>query len=117
MSFVGGSYTHDVFVSYAHGDDLEGAYSDPCRNPPYKWSCALIDREQITLNLSHSGGKPDVWMDRALRSTGSLEGNLTKEIQSSALFVALISPYYLLRTDAGGSHGYLRIARDARVYV
>jgi TIR domain len=117
MSFVGRPYTHDVFVSYAHGEDLEEAYSDPGRNPLYKWSCTLIDNlsEQIALNLSHSGRKPDVWMDRALRSTGSLEGNLTKEIRSSALFVALISPYYLRsRWCQDEARAFSDFARDFR---
>jgi TIR domain len=97
MSFVGGPYTHDVFVSYAHGKDLELAYSHPRRNPLYTWSRFLIDdlRSQIALNLSDSDRVPDVWMDPALKATGSLEGNLTQEIRSSALLVALISAYYL----------------------
>jgi len=127
VSFVGSPYTHDVFVSYAHGQDLEEAFSDPRRNPLYNWSCTLIDnlREQIALSLSHSGRKPDVWMDQSLRLTGSLEGNLTKEIRSSALFVALISPYYLrsmwcqdeARTFSDFAREFRPVERQDRIFA
>jgi hypothetical protein len=127
MSFVGGPYTHDVFVSYAHGEDLEEAYGDPCKNPLYTWSCTLIDnlRHQISHNLCPFSRKPDVWMDRALRSTGSLEGNLKKEIRSSALFVALISPYYLrstwcqdeARTFSDFAGGFPPVERQDRIFA
>jgi hypothetical protein len=117
MSFVGGPYAHDVFVSYAHGEDLEQAFSDLRRNQLYNWSCRMIDdlQEQIALNLSHSGRKPDVWMDHVLRSTGALEANLTKEIRISALFVALISPFYLRsKWCQGEAQTFSDFARDFR---
>jgi hypothetical protein len=97
MSFVGGPYAHDVFVSYAHGHDLEASYGGPHRNHLYSWSCTFIDnlREEIERLLSGSDRTPDVWMDPALKPIGSLEGSLKKEIQSSALLVTLMSSYYL----------------------
>ena len=97
MSFVGGTFAHDIFVSYAHGKDLVDPYADPGRNPLYKWSCTFVDnlRNQLELILSDSDERSDVWMDKALKSTGSLESNLAKEIQSSALLLTLMSSYYL----------------------
>jgi hypothetical protein len=127
MSYVGGSYSRDVFVSYAHGQDLEIAYSDPSRNPLYKWSCAFVDdlRQHLAVNLSDTGGTPDVWMDHSLKLTGSLEGNLTKEIQRSALFMALISPYYLrstwcqgeARTFSDFARGFRSVERQDRIFA
>jgi TIR domain len=127
MSFVGGHYTHDVFVSYAHGQDLDVSYSDPHSNPLYTWSCTLIDnlRSQIALNLSDSDRKPDVWMDPALKPTGSLEGNLKKEIQGSALLVTLMSNYYLrsqwcldeARTFSDFAQTFRPVERQDRIFV
>jgi hypothetical protein len=127
MSFVGGAYNHDVFVSYAHGQDLDMTYSDPHRNPLYTWSCILIDnlREQIALNLSDSDRRPDVWMDPALKSRGSLESNLTKEIRNSALLVALMSPYCLRSTWCQGearifsdfAQDFRPVERQDRIFV
>jgi hypothetical protein len=80
-----------LFSSAASSDghDLDVSYSDPHRNHLYRWSCTFIDnlREEIERLLSGSGRKPDVWMDPALKPMGSLEGNLKKEIQSSALLI------------------------------
>lgn len=127
MSFVGGPYTHDVFVSYAHGQDLDVSYSDPRKNPLYTWSCTLIDnlRERIALNLSDSDRAIDVWMDPALKPTGSLEGNLKKEIQNSALFVTLMSHYYLrsqwcqdeARTFSDFAQAFRPVERQDRIFV
>jgi hypothetical protein len=88
MSFVGGSFAHDIFVSYAHGQDLSVPYSDPHHNLLYSWSCKFVDnlRSQLYLTLSDSDQTPDVWMDPRLNATGSLEANLEKEVQSSACF-------------------------------
>jgi hypothetical protein len=107
MSFVGGSFAHDIFVSYAHGQDLSVPYSDPRRNPLYDWSHIFVDnlRSQLDLFLSNSiqtaDERPDVWMDPKLKSTGSLEGNLEKEVQGSALLLTLMSPYYLVSPWCG----------------
>ena len=72
MSFVGGTFAHDIFVSYAHGQDLSAPYSDPRRNPLYEWSRLFVDnlRSQLDLVLSDSvqssDGRLDVWMDPKL---------------------------------------------------
>ena len=50
MSYVGGSYSRDVFVSYAHGQDLEIAYSDPSRNPFAQMVLRLCGRSSPTLS-------------------------------------------------------------------
>jgi hypothetical protein len=98
MSFVGGSFTHDIFVSYAHGKDLTQAYSDSRRNPLYEWSHIFVDklRSQLDMILTSSARTeeeaPDVWMDPKLSMTGSLEGNLEKEVKCSALLLTLVSP-------------------------
>jgi hypothetical protein len=127
MSFVGGSFTHDIFISYSHGRDLPTAYIDPRRNPLYQWSCILVDnlQSQIELLLSDSDQNPDVWMDPRLNTTGSLEGNLEKEIQSSALFLTLMSTYYLrspwcadeARLFAESAQSFPPISRQDRTFV
>ena len=131
MSFVGGSFAHDIFVSYAHGQDLSAPYSNPRRNPLYEWSRLFVDnlRSQLDLVLSDSiqssDGKPDVWMDLKLNLTGSLEGNLEREIQGSALLLKLMSSYYLrsrwccdearLFSEAAGR--FAPVARQERIFV
>src|SRR5208337_4341788 len=131
MSFVGGSFAHDIFVSYAHGRDLSAPYSDPRRNPLYEWSRLFVDnlRSQLDLVLSDSiqssDGRPDVWMDPRLNLTGSLEGNLEREIEGSALLLTLMSSYYLrsrwccdearLFSEAAGR--FAPVAGQERIFV
>ena len=131
MSFVRGSFAHDIFVSYAHGQDLSVSYSDPRRNPLYDWSHIFVDnlRSQLDLILSNSvqtpEERPDVWMDPRLNSTGSLEGNLEKEVRGSALLLTLMSPYYLrsswcgeearLFSEAAGA--FSPVSRQDRTFV
>jgi hypothetical protein len=105
MSFVGGVFAHDLFVSYAHAPDLDQGYDKAHESPLTKWSRIFVDdlRTQIKLNLSvshrdslsHADEALDVWMDPKLGSTGSLSHNLNKEIEKSALLIVLMSPYYL----------------------
>jgi hypothetical protein len=56
VSFVGGLFEHDIFLSYAHGKDLSDAYSDPRRNPLYEWSHIFVDklRSQLDMILASS---------------------------------------------------------------
>jgi hypothetical protein len=131
MSFVGGSFTHDIFVSYAHGKDLTQAYSDSRRNPLYEWSHIFVDklRSQLDMILTSSARTeeeaPDVWMDPKLSMTGSLEGNLEKEVKCSALLLTLVSPYYLrsswcceearLFSEAAGE--FAPVSRQDRTFV
>src|SRR3984893_18104894 len=126
MSFVGGPYTHDMFVSYAHGRDLDVSYSDPRRNPLYRWSCSFIDnlREEIE-RLLGSDRKTAVWMDPALKPIGALEGNLKREIQSSALLITLMSPNYLrsqwcqdeAQTFSDFARDFRPVERQDRIFV
>jgi hypothetical protein len=131
MSFVGGSFAHDIFVSYSHGQNLSVPYSDPRRNPLYEWSCIFVDnlRSQLELILSDSvlrpDERPDVWMDPKLNSTGSLQGNLEREVKGSALLLTLMSSYYLrspwcseearLFSEAAGA--FSPVSREDRTFV
>jgi hypothetical protein len=127
MSFVGGSFAHDIFVSYAHGQDLSVSYSDPHHNLLYSWSCKFVDnlRSQLYLTLSDSDQTPDVWMDPRLNATGSLEANLEKEVQSSALLLTLMSYDYLrsrwcadeARLFSESAQRFSPISRQERTFV
>ncbi len=83
-SYVPG-YTHDIFVSYAHGDDVD-------------WLERLIERLQTTLDR-RLGIPVRIWWDKeGLASSKDYRLEIPAELKSSALFLFFPSPKYV-RSD------------------
>ncbi|WP_297324197.1 TIR domain-containing protein [Nitrosomonas sp.] len=79
---------HDIFVSYAHNDDLlpEGS--------TYGWITHFIEelRKVLTQRL---GRKPDVWMDHLLLENAQVDATLIEKIRTSQTIILFMSPSYL----------------------
>jgi hypothetical protein len=82
MAFVPG-FDHDVFVSYAHGDDRD-------------WINRFLDRLKPTLSRLLPGA--DVWIDKDdLRKSRNFEQDIPASLASSAVLISLVSPTYIDR--------------------
>lgn len=81
MAYVPG-YAHDVFISYAHGDDRE-------------WIALLVARLEPALK-QRLGLKPVVWIDdEKLRGSRDFSEEIPDSVRSSATFLLLTSPTYI----------------------
>ena len=81
MAYIPG-FDHDVFISYAHGDDRE-------------WINRLIDRLKLWLK-QRLGTEPSIWIDKHdLRSSRDFNKEIPASVRSSAVFVLLTSPSYV----------------------
>src|SRR5262245_33637414 len=81
MAYVPG-FQHDVFVSYAHGDDRE-------------WINRLIDRLDPALK-QRLGVRAAIWLDDdALRKSRDFSKEIPESVRSSAVFLFLPSPSYI----------------------
>ena len=81
MAFVPG-YKHDVFVSYAHGDDRD-------------WISRFVGRLESALR-NRLGDSADVWLDGSdLRETRDFRKEIPDSVTSTAVFLLLPSPAYL----------------------
>ncbi len=81
MPYVPG-YEHDVFISYAHGDDRD-------------WINRLVDRLQPALK-QRLGIPPNIWIDDdKLRQSRDFTKEIPESVKASALFVLLPSPTYI----------------------
>jgi hypothetical protein len=82
MAFVPG-FDHDVFISYAHGDDRD-------------WINRLVDRLRPVLSRLLPGA--DVWIDKDdLRKSRNFENDIPANLASSATLISLVSPNYIDR--------------------
>jgi hypothetical protein len=97
------NYTHDVFVSYAHGPEAQSRYHGERHNLLTDWTHCFVDdlTAQIDISLSQVGfdgqERPSVafFMDNDLKGSGSLTGNIKAAVQESALLLVVMSPLYL----------------------
>ena len=81
MAYVPG-YQHDVFISYAHGDDRD-------------WINRLIDRLEPALT-QRLGTKVGLWIDDdQLRRSRDFSKEIPESVTSSAAFLLLASPTYI----------------------
>ena len=82
MAFVPG-FDHDVFISYAHGDDRD-------------WINRFLDRLKPALSRLLPGA--DVWIDKDdLRKSRDFEKDVPAALESSAVLISLVSPTYIDR--------------------
>jgi len=90
MSVLGDRYEYDVFFSYAWADKTG---DELLRD----WSRAVADAVSRRLRLRFNAGERPLtaYLDRDVsRSGGDLDVELKQAAERSAVFVALISPYY-----------------------
>ncbi len=81
MAYVPG-YRHDLFISYAHGDDRE-------------WIALLVARLEPALK-QRLGIRPAIWIDDdQLRASRDFSVEIPESVRSSAVFLLLTSPTYI----------------------
>jgi hypothetical protein len=81
MAYVPG-YQHDLFISYAHGDDRD-------------WINRLVDRLEPVLS-QRLGIKPSIWIDDSkLRQSRDFSKEIPESVKQSAVFLLLPSPTYI----------------------
>jgi hypothetical protein len=100
LSYVGGPFSNDIFVSYAHGDALRDGKSQLRR-----WSEGFAEQLRYELQtIPRIGSALRLFLDTSDRPDqgvdpfAPLTEGLKAEIGASALAVVLLSPHYL------GSH-------------
>jgi hypothetical protein len=82
MAHVPG-FDHDVFISYAHGDDRD-------------WITAFVDR--LKTNLARLLPGALVWLDEYdLRKSRNFARDIPANLDSSAVLISLVSPTYITR--------------------
>lgn len=80
---------HDVFVSYAHPDDMAIVGADG-------WVTALV--RNLQRFLARRLGRADaysIWMDRKLSGSAPISHAITENLERSATLLVVISPAYL----------------------
>jgi hypothetical protein len=81
MAYVPG-YEHDVFVSYAHGDDRD-------------WINRTLDRLDSAVK-QRLGLKPSIWIDDdQLRRSRDFSKEIPESVKAAAVFLLLPSPTYI----------------------
>lgn len=89
MSFVT-AYDHDIFVSYAHVDDLS-------RGSELGWVSAFI--EDLRIALAQKLGRVDaydLWFDRGeMHRHEGVTGQIRVGVECSATFLVVLSPGYM----------------------
>jgi hypothetical protein len=81
MGYVPG-YRHDLFISYAHGDDRE-------------WINRFVDRLEPALT-QRLGFRPVIWIDEDdLRRSRDFSREIPEAVRASAVFLFLASPTYI----------------------
>jgi TIR domain len=81
MAYVPG-YRHDLFISYAHGDDRD-------------WINRLVDRLEPALS-QRLGINPSIWIDdHKLRQSRDFSKEIPDSVKDSAVFLLLPSPTHI----------------------
>lgn len=81
-------FTHDVFVSYAHVDNL------PDRPGERGWVEDFADQLRVRL-LKRAGEPVEVWRDPELRRVERFDEAIQKAVREAGVMIALISNRYL----------------------
>ncbi len=109
-------YENDIFISYAHNDNL--------RVFEFRWVEWLHENLENLL-IMKLGEKPAIWRDRRMDQTDLIEGLLDSRVNTSALMLAIVSPSYLKSKWCGwerekfienaARRGGLRVANKSRI--
>jgi hypothetical protein len=99
---------HDIFISYAHLDNLAAA-----DRSSRGWVDAFIEPLTVQLKKRLGSGAVDIWMDRALAGNRPLTPEILTAIRDSALLLVVMSPAYLQSLwCALERNTFLEVARD-----
>jgi hypothetical protein len=85
MAYVGDDFTHDVFFSYAHGDDNLREWS---------LKLAALIKSTLRTSLADREDKLDLFVDPGLKGNEQLGPQLKEVAQSSATQIVLMTGYY-----------------------
>src|SRR5215475_613133 len=81
MAYIPGC-SADVFISYAHRDNLDG------------WVTRLKDKLTEKLN-PFLAGRAEVWFDDRIRPGVYFKEEIQQKLRHTPIFVAVVSPSYL----------------------
>jgi hypothetical protein len=100
VSYIGGPFTHDLFISYSHGT-IDAGVESPLKH----WSDGFIRELELELRQHPTFGRDlSVFFDdhprlgEGLDKHAGLTEQLQREIGGSALFQVLMSAHYLNST-------------------
>jgi TIR domain len=88
MAYVRGA-VHDIFVSYAHLDNLAPAGGG------HGWVDSFAELLTIQLKKRLGSGAVDLWIDRELAGNRPLTPEILRAVRESALLLVVMSPAYL----------------------
>jgi hypothetical protein len=81
--------TRQVFISYAHADDLQMDVDFP------GWVSLFVERLKNAVVRHAGGANVTFWMDHSLEPQRQVDDELRRRIRESAVILAFISPRYL----------------------
>jgi hypothetical protein len=97
MSYIGGTFEHDIFVSYSHGD-VDGSGSSLLK----QWSHGLVHQLEKELKaFPDIGPHINVFLDQHHRPDQGLDPNshlteaLKSKISTSGILTVIMCPHYL----------------------
>ena len=91
MAYLAPHSTHDVFVSYSHGDP-RGVGDSPLR----RWTVRLVrELEDEIRSVDPEFDDLDVWCDENVDPTAKLTVELRERVKSSGILMVVVSPRYL----------------------
>jgi hypothetical protein len=109
-------YENDIFISYAHNDNLSVF--------GFKW-VDWFHENLGNLLIGKLGERPVIWRDRRMDRTDLIEGSLDSRINTSALMLVIVSPSYLRSKWCGwerekfvenaARRGGLRVTNKSRI--
>jgi hypothetical protein len=109
MTFVPG-YKHDIFVSYAHVDDLTDRKDD------LGWVKTLVER--LKIRLAQLLGRQDnfsLWLDDQLAHHVNITPEILGTIAQTATLIVIYSPAYLLSPWCGRERErFLKLVQERR---
>jgi hypothetical protein len=81
--------SHDVFVSYAHSDDM------PPIGAQFGWVTIFTEELKKLLRIKLGGRGADIWMDHQLTSNDRVTDTLMQKLRDSRTIVLFMSRGYL----------------------
>src|SRR5262249_35653913 len=106
------NFTHDVFVSYAHGPRRLDGYKGKRDDFLSDWTKAFVDdlasQLDILLGTKDDARRAAIWMDPALAGNEPLTTGLKTAVESSALLLVVMSEFYLGSTWCGQELDWFR---------
>jgi hypothetical protein len=89
-------FEHDVFVSYAHADDVYLALSKDAGGRPSSWVKLVSWLVEQWLPQELNRGRPSIWIDAQLEENEPLSTELVERARRSATILVFLSRNYLL---------------------